>query len=236
MNRITLVLLPGLDGTGHLFKPLLDALPSYIKPLVIQYPPDQVLSQRDLVKYVEDRIPVDEDFVLLAESFSGAVAVELSASHPANLKALILCTSFVTSPTPRAFRFLRFILTSQLFKLRPPQFFVRYFLLGRDASLESINTFWTVLKSVSPEVLSSRLRAVLTVDARVALRECQVPILYLAAMRDRLVGVRKLMEIKSLALTVEVKTIDAPHFLLQREPIEAIAAIDSFLRRVVRNI
>jgi pimeloyl-ACP methyl ester carboxylesterase len=63
-----------------------------------------------------------------------------------------------------------------------------------------------------------------------------VPILYLAAMRDRLVGVRKLMEIKSLALTVKVKTIDAPHFLLQREPIEAIAAIDSFLRRVVRNI
>ena len=110
---------------------------------------------------------------------------------------------------------------------------VRHFLLGQRGSSDLVNTFREALRSVSPEVLASRLQSVLNVDARDALRECRVPILYLAAKRDKLVGEGNLAEIKSLASNVEAQTIDAPHFLLQSEPNEAMKAIDNFLRRFV---
>jgi pimeloyl-ACP methyl ester carboxylesterase len=183
--------------------------------------------------YVRGQIPTDKPFVLLAESFSGPVAVEFAATHPSNLEALILCASFVTNPAPTFFRPLSFLFNALFFKLRPPQFMVRHFLLGQRASSYLVNTFWEALRSVSPEVLASRLQSVLNVDARDALRECRVPILYLAAKRDKLVGEGNLAEIKSLASNVEAQTIDAPHFLLQSEPNEAMKAIDNFLRRFV---
>jgi pimeloyl-[acyl-carrier protein] methyl ester esterase len=236
MSHITLVLLSGLDGTGRLFKPLIEVLPSHLKPLVIPYPSHRVLSYGDLLLYVREKLPTDEPFVLLAESFSGAVAVNLAAARPANLKALVLCASFVSNPTPKFFRLLRFMFNAQFFKLHPPTFVVRHFLLGQDASSELINTFLETLQSVSPEVLSSRVRSVLNVDVRDALRACQVPILYLAAKRDKLVGERSLIEIKSLSPSVETITIDAPHFLLLREPKAAMKAIDNYLCRVVGGI
>lgn len=236
MSQITLVLLSGLDGTGRLFKPLIEVLPSHLRPLVISYPANEFLSYPELLLYVREKLPTDEPFVLLAESFSGALAVELAAAHPANLKALILCASFVTSPAPKVFRSLTFIFNARFFKLRPPKFIVRHFLLGQSASRDLIDKFLEVLHSVSPEVLSSRVRSVLNVDARVALDECRVPILYLAAKRDKLVGERNLVEIKSLGYDVESVTIDAPHFLLQHEPKAAMKAIDNYLCRVVGDI
>ena len=35
---VSLVLLPGLDGTGELFQPLLRALPNELQPIVLSYP------------------------------------------------------------------------------------------------------------------------------------------------------------------------------------------------------
>jgi pimeloyl-[acyl-carrier protein] methyl ester esterase len=233
MNPITLVLLPGLDGTGRLFNPLMEVLPSYLIPLVIPYPANRFLGYRELLIYVRGQIPTDKPFVLLAESFSGPVAVEFAATHPSNLEALILCASFVTNPAPAFFRPFSILFNARFFKLRPPQFMVRHFLLGKRASSDLVNTFLEALESVSPEVLAYRLRSVLNVDSRDALRECRVPILYLAAKRDKLVGEGNLAEIKSFASNVEAQTIDTPHFLLQSEPEEAMKTIDSFLRRSI---
>jgi hypothetical protein len=39
-----LVFLPGFDGTGNLFKPLLDIFPDSIETLIISYPTDKNLS------------------------------------------------------------------------------------------------------------------------------------------------------------------------------------------------
>lgn len=47
MMATKLVLLPGLDGTGLLFQPLLEALGAIFPVQVICYPPDQCLSVND---------------------------------------------------------------------------------------------------------------------------------------------------------------------------------------------
>jgi pimeloyl-[acyl-carrier protein] methyl ester esterase len=66
---VKLVLLAGLDGTGQLFQPLLENLPSTIEPKVISYPTDIFLNYVELESYVQKQCPKDEPFVLLAESF-----------------------------------------------------------------------------------------------------------------------------------------------------------------------
>lgn len=60
------------------------------RSVIVSYPPDQSLGYRDLAHLVRSRLPKDEPFILLAESFSGPIALALAADPPPQLKALIL--------------------------------------------------------------------------------------------------------------------------------------------------
>lgn len=231
MNSINLILLPGLDGTGRLFKPLLQIIPSGFTPRVVSYPPDERLDYDDLHSYVQSRIPANEPFVILAESFSGPIAVRIAATHPANLRAMILCASFVTNPHLLLACGMMFRLGAPVFEIKPPAFLVRRLLLGKDASVELVKLFQETLQLVMPSVLQSRLQNVSDVDVRDSLSKCQVPILYLAAKRDNLVSNRSLVEIKSIRPDIESIIIDGPHFLLQSKPQIAVEAMMEFLRR-----
>jgi len=51
-----LLLLPGTDGTGLLFEPLVKALPSCLTAHVVAYPPEQPLGvRRTVATYSESR-------------------------------------------------------------------------------------------------------------------------------------------------------------------------------------
>ena len=51
------ILLPGFDGTGILFAPLLRVLPPEIEPVVVAYPVDRTCSADGLVEIVQRRYP-----------------------------------------------------------------------------------------------------------------------------------------------------------------------------------
>jgi hypothetical protein len=52
-----LVLLPGLDGTGLLFQPLVEALSKDIEPIVVSYPDDIPLGYGELLPLVDGALP-----------------------------------------------------------------------------------------------------------------------------------------------------------------------------------
>lgn len=97
---IELILLPGLDGTGELFEPLVRILPAEVQPVIVSYPLDRELGYADLLPIVKAALPRGEDFFLAAESFSGPLAVEIAAEALPRLKGVVLCASFVKSPYP----------------------------------------------------------------------------------------------------------------------------------------
>lgn len=230
-TEMKLVLLPGLDGTGRLFESLLRLLPASFSPLIIAYPNHKSLSYAELLRYVQDRAPVDEEYVLLAESFSGPIAIELAASRPAHLKAMILCATLVSNPSPIPQHW-SFLLRNQLFAAKPPQFAIRRFLIGNEASHHLSETLTQAIGSVAPKVLAARLRSVLEVDAREALSLCRVPILYLAAKQDKLVRRRSLREMRAIKPEIEVCEIEGPHLELQSEPEQSVEVIESFMSRI----
>lgn len=73
----TLVLLPGLDGTGNLFAKFVSTVTPNLDARIVRYPTDRPLSYADLLSTVVDTIPREEPFVLLAESFSTPLAVTI---------------------------------------------------------------------------------------------------------------------------------------------------------------
>jgi pimeloyl-[acyl-carrier protein] methyl ester esterase len=71
------ILLPGLDGTGRLFDPLLKELPADLRAEVISYPTDAILDYAALEQFVEAALPRRDPFIIVAESFSGPLAIRL---------------------------------------------------------------------------------------------------------------------------------------------------------------
>ena len=223
----TLVLLPGMDGTGTLFSPLVDALSEVIATRIVRYPPTEALDYRALASYVRDRLPSSEPCVLLGESFSGPVAIDIAASRPGNLVGVVLCCTFARSPAPLA----RWVpvrgMTALLEHL--PRALVSWMLLGRFRTDSLDHALRAAIASVPAQVLASRLHSVTTVDVRTQLAAVGVPILQLVAARDRLVPPRSSQEIEKHAPGVTSVVIEAPHMLLQCRPDAAAQEITRFI-------
>ena len=229
MRKHHLVLLPGLDGTGHLFAPLIRALPPEITATIVSYPRDKLLTYEHLQPFVQQSIPTDRPYVLVAESFSGPLAIKMAATHPANLQAVVLCASFVRNPAPPLLRWVQVVNHPFWFQFRLPHWFVRYAVAMWDCETNVISDLIEQTKTVPPSVLAHRFAQVMQVDVRRQLQQCNTPMLYLRATRDVLVQRPNWKEIVKLKPEASYAEIEASHFILQHKPVEAIAAIQRFL-------
>ncbi|WP_414858752.1 alpha/beta fold hydrolase [Paucibacter sp. TC2R-5] len=227
---LTLVLLPGLDGTGDLFDPLVEAFHGQVKVQVVRYPRDVALGYEELQDFVRKLLPVNEPYVLLGESFSGPIAIALAAESPPSLKGLVLCCTFARNPRPSLSG------ASALLPLVPfrsmPSVALSQMLLGRFSSPTLRRAVAGAVGQVSSEVLRARVRAVLAVDVSAALARVRMPCIYLRAMQDRLVPKSAAAHIKVLLPSVEVVQIEAPHCLLQARPKDASVVVSKFMREV----
>jgi pimeloyl-[acyl-carrier protein] methyl ester esterase len=97
----TLVLLPGMNGTGELFVPLLKTIGASIETVVINHPLTVPLSYSELEPVVRPQLPRGP-FILLGESFSRPIVISIAATQPKNLKGLVLSCAFASSPRPLA--------------------------------------------------------------------------------------------------------------------------------------
>ena len=227
-----LVLLPGMDGTGELFHPFLHALPDGFSAGPVAYPTGKVLSLSEHLALIHSHCPESEPYALIAESFSTPIAIRSAASNPANLKCLILCAGFAVSPIQGWRRTLASILSPFVFHLPLPAPVIRRWLTGSDASPELVEAVRIAVAKVRPAILTARLRLVLTTNVQEELMGIPVPILYLKAARDRVVGAANLERIRELRPRISEETIDGPHLILQRRPAEAASAILQYLENL----
>jgi len=227
-----LVLLPGMDGTGDLFANFLKALPREFETVVVRYPADVCLSYSELMETVRSATPDREPVVLVAESFSTPLAIRFAVTAPANLKGLVLCAGFATSPIRGWRRFLCSLLPPVVFGLPLPKLVIEYMLLGWSAPPSFVSSMRTAVRSVRSKVLMARFRAVLECDARAELGKITLPILYVKATRDRLVSAACLDDIRRLNSQITVAEISGPHLILQREPLQTAEAVTRFVQGI----
>jgi pimeloyl-ACP methyl ester carboxylesterase len=226
---LAIVILPGLDGTGQLLSDFIPHLGAEVDPQVVTYPADRELGYEELAAFVIRALPNGKPFVLVAESFSGPVAVRVAMQHPSGLVGIVFCASFVSSPLPALRRFaalLRFAPVGAI-----PAQMLAAVLLGRWSSRSHVAHLRGALAAVQPRVLRARAHAALT-SAEVPDACIHVPVLYLRAESDRLISGASVQRLRRAAASVTVATISAPHFLLQAAPEACAAAIRSFTSSV----
>lgn len=227
MMPTSLVLLPGMDGTGDLFEPLLAAIGDSIPTVVVRYPGAEPLDYPALKRLVRAALPLDRPFVILGESFSGPIAVSMASDAPHDMAGFILCASHVSGPGAwlRAF--------SGLLRLVPLQTAVRLIgarrLMGRFETPEVREMLLEALGKVSPDVLRARVRSVLCTDVSSELAATKLPSLYLQATEDRVVPPSAAATFARLAVRGRVVKISGPHLLLQCVPHDAVRTIRDFM-------
>jgi pimeloyl-[acyl-carrier protein] methyl ester esterase len=223
-----LILLPGLDGTGELFAPFLEALGGF-PTQVIAYPHDRAMDYAEHESFARDKLPTDEDYALLAESFSGPIAISIASDPPSRLKCLILCGTFASNPLPLFGAFAKLVGSAPA--IRVPAALTAPWLYAGRGTPDLRRAHAKSMSQVAPSVLRARVAAILAVDYRPLLRRIEVPILYMRALADRLIPVSAGQSILQLRPDAELAEIDAPHFLLQTEPEACAAAVLNFIQR-----
>ena len=228
----SLVLLPGLDGTGDFFQPLLESLPSKVRVRVMRYPIDGGFDYAACLDLARAALPTDGPYVLLGESFSGPIAIELAAEAPKGLKGIILAATFASNPRPRL-NFIRPLLPYMPFHgTKSSVALSRFMVLGRWITPGIRELHLKILSMVPPGTMHARILAVADCDAREALGRVRVPILCLVARHDRLIPRSAARAIQKYSHAARVVVLDAPHCLLQCVPNAAARQIQEFLQEL----
>ena len=227
-----IVLLPGLDGTGILFNPLIDALPDNTDSLIIDYPANEKLSYSKLVDYVIDQLP-NEKFVLVGESFSGPIAYQIAHFMPDKVVSVIFVATFLSNPRKLLLKASSFLPISLLLSIPIPTFIIKMLLLDSSANTNIINLFKKSLKQVSPNVLSFRLQEIAKLANRHQL--CGINSIYIQATDDKLVPNNCIKDFKAMFSNLKIFKVKGSHFILQTNPIACAEIITNEIRLITSH-
>lgn len=232
LSHQNIVLMPGLDGTGKSFEPLLPSIAEDARVTIVRYPTDRLLSFDETVNCAAAQIPEGTSPVFIAESFSGPVAIRLIASGLVRAKALVLCATFARSPHPLMWSMVRFLRMPLLIRPEMPRPFFK-FIIGDDQRIEALLPLWKKVHAEVPaSVMDFRLSIINSIDVLPDLPKLTLPCLFLQAQKDRVIPEGCLKEIACRIPQLQVEKIQAPHFILQAEPLACLAAIDNFLTQI----
>lgn len=228
MNKAaTLVLLPGLDGTEVFLRPLLAALPTGVRPVVITYPQAGDLGYPELLALIRREVAGLGEFYVLGWSFSGPLALMLAEAEPERVRGVILSATFVRAPHAWMPWGRSVLVGPVVWSWRALRRLPLWLFRPRGDPLRQAKTLtWRL---ISAGVLARRLRAIAGVDARGALRSCRAPVLYLAANDDRIVPPHCFEEIARERPSVALQTIPGRHLAMYTNPQPAAKVIVEFI-------
>jgi pimeloyl-ACP methyl ester carboxylesterase len=231
MRDPQILLLPGLDGTGNLFADFAKALRENYEVEIVSYPVDRVLSNAELMAYVSVKISPGRQYIILGESFSGVLAIQLTTKYPRQIVGLVLCASFTVFPIGWLKRFDWALSLLPIQQLRRA-IFLRL-LLGRHYTERLGKEINHTLSLVVPKVLLSRLRLIMHADVTNILGEVKIPLLYLRGLDDWFVGVQVWQNILRDKPDAECVAFPTNHFILQTMPIGSARAVSAFATKVL---
>lgn len=212
--------MPGLDGTGELFAPLLRHLPDSAH--VVSYPFETPGSWQAFVEVVVNQVNTDAPFVLFAESFSGPVAVRFLAEHGDRCVGFLACATFLSNPAPIRMGLAALPGVLSLVPRRPPSWALRRLLLSSNATPGLTGLVADSISKVPRRTLLQRLRLIRTLSPE--LHSFEFPVIYLRGEQDRLVGQRSEHEFAANLPGCSVEHVSGPHLLAQECP-QAVARL-----------
>ena len=164
-----------------------------------------------------------EEFILVAESFSGGIAAIISQHVIPHLKGIIFVASFLSAPQKVIAQCSSYLPLRFLAHLPLSSVVYRLFFLGKSAGSEEIKLFKSAIDTVSAKVLKLRLKVI--AQAKYDEFKSSTPIVYIGGTQDKLVSLGKRVEFFQAYSEVTVFEVDGPHFILQAKPKAGAVAI-----------
>lgn len=212
-QRHRLVLMPGLDGTGKLFAPIIPLLEQHFELIIVTYP--DLDSFTDYVDCARGQLPGTPGFSLLAESFSGPVALTLMAQQPDQFGPSVLAATFARSPLAALTRMANYV-PEQVFSIGAlSDFCLDVCETDDEDSSETQPLPLNVMEQLDGVRLKHRISVFSRIDISALLPDIEAPILYLRARQDRVVAETDAQMIEEYLPDVQRVDIDGPHLLLQ---------------------
>jgi pimeloyl-ACP methyl ester carboxylesterase len=219
--------MPGLDGTGKLFAPIIPLLEQHFELSIVTYP--DLDSFADYIDCARNQLPETPGFSLLAESFSGPVALALMAQQPGQIGPSVLSTTFVRSPLAALTRMANYV-PEQVFSIGAlSEFCLDVYDIEDEDFSETQPLPLNVMEQLDGVLLKQRISVLSRIDISALLPDIEVPILYLRAVQDRIVAESDAQMIQNYLPDVERVDIDAPHLLLQTRPQQCAELIINYI-------
>jgi len=221
-----LILLPGLDGTGELFYPLTSLLKNYDLQ-IIAYPDNKKLSYAKLIMLVKNQLPKEEEYIIVAESFSGVIAYNIALEKPNNLKFIVFVATFIENPRPILSKFipiglLKFLLSLPLFDIT-----IKKILLNSNASKKLIILVKNTINNIKSDILYFRLLQI--INLKQVSQKISIESIYLQASKDYLVPKSAYNVFQKYIPNIHFYEVIGSHLLLQSNPKECIEIINKYL-------
>ena len=223
-----LLILPGMDGTGLLLNPFVECLGGRVDAQLFDYPTHVILTYEEIINKVEAMLPTTgEDFVILAESFAGPVALSLAQKGIPGLRGLILVVSFAATPRHFLLQLTGLLPMRRILRLPVPRRFSSRMMLGRNAPERIMDKLLEVFYMISPEVLASRLDQMRTFT--LPQEVVDLPSMYIQATDDLLLPENCLNDVRALLPRLEVHRLKGPHLILDTQPNTCARLVAVFL-------
>ncbi|MGE8359450.1 alpha/beta fold hydrolase [Pseudomonas sp.] len=217
-----LVLLPGLNGSSHLFRPLLDELDGI--PIEVLELPAEGPQDHDSLAATLHRQLGEEPFVLLGESFSGAIAYRIALQQPPGLRGVIFAASFLSRPSALLPLIQHLPIPRRLSTLSAA---LKIFCVGRDASDELLQQLKQEIRLIPDALLRARLQSL--AELRAPQQRLALPALHLWPQQDRLVSHQVASQLAGPCSDLQQVRIEGPHFILQTQAAVCAHAIRGFM-------
>lgn len=197
-----------MDGTGELFAEVL----SYFDGdyIVIPLPQSGPQDHASLAKIIKEQLPTD-DYILLAESFSGGIVPELLKQNPTHMKGVIFVASFLSSPNKYLLPIAKLLPIKALASAPLSKIALKLLFLGQRASKELLTKFVNVTKSIPDQVIKNRLGVMS--QQWLPVTTFDIPSIYIQALSDRLISPQKGREFTKVFTNIEYMEIKGPHFV-----------------------
>ena len=190
-NGPSLVLVPGMDGTGRLFFRQTPVLARSYR--VATYALRDEATRMDTLvgdlRSVIDRVaPAGRQAVVVGESFGGALSMSLTLAHPDRVAALIILNSFPYFIPQFRLRLATYGLAALPWGAMPlVRRLTAFRLHSKHTHRDDVHRFLTLTRQSTKPGYVGRLKLLQQYDVRHRLHEIRCPTLFLAAEQDHLV-------------------------------------------------
>ncbi len=236
-SSINLLLLSGLDGTGVLFKPLLQTMLKELQSktclLIYDLNGDDNQNLDYQAKRIESQISeqfADESVVVIAESYSGLLAYQLLIRRIANIERVFFVACFLQRPSHWAYlaKYAYFIQPKWMAFINDKA--LKYALFNRFGSDELLALFRQAMVELEVNnhkvMLDKRCENIVNLPSSVSTKskltnfkianfKITTSCVYLQANQDTLVNNDNLAVFQQLFTNLKVVRLDGSHFLLQ---------------------